>query len=53
MTYPSSSSSKNMKEHIPSEEQIISEKVLKKTRSLISAKWMSPTTAKGDKEAVE
>lgn len=53
MTYPSSSSSKNMKEHIPSEEQIINEKVEKKTRSLIRAKWMFPTTAKGVKEAVE
>lgn len=53
MTYPSSSSSKNMNEHIPSEEQIINEKVEKKTRSLIRAKCMFPTTAKGVKEAVE
>jgi len=51
--YPSSSSSKKMKEHIPSDEQMIKENVEKNTRSLISAKWMFPTTARGDKEAVE
>lgn len=51
--YPSSFSSKNTKEHNPSDEQIMRQEVEKNVRSFIIAKWIFPTTASGVSEAVE